>query len=49
MMRNNVIDMDIAIDDLDRDLGPLLAERARLAHLLDLARTELTGLLERAA
>lgn len=49
LLRNNVIDLSIALDDLDAELAPRLQERAELARLLDEAQRELQLLLERAA
>jgi hypothetical protein len=48
-LKNKILDLDVAIDDLDRELAPRLAERAHLVALLDEAQTELQMLLERAA
>lgn len=48
-LRNNLIDLDIAIDDIDSELAPRLTERARLVALLDEAKAEFAALLRWAA
>ncbi len=47
LLRNNVLDLDIAIDDVDAELAPRLQERAQLVACLDEARAELAHLLGR--
>ena len=47
LLRNNVLDLDIALDDLDAELAPRLQERAQLVAWLDEARAELAHLLGR--
>jgi hypothetical protein len=49
LLRGNVIDLGIAINDLDAELRPRLAERPRLVRLLREAETELATLLRRKA
>ena len=49
LLRNNVIDLSVALDDLDAELEPRLAERAHLAALLADAEAELVALVRRAA
>ena len=48
-LRNNLLDLDIAINDIDTELAPRLAERAALQQLLDEAAVELQQLLRRRA
>ena len=45
LLRDNVIDLSIAIDDVDAELAPLLEQRARLDTLLREAQAELRELL----
>jgi uncharacterized protein involved in exopolysaccharide biosynthesis len=49
VLRSNVVDLSLAIDDLDRELLPHLIERARLDALLREAQAELATLIRRAA
>lgn len=49
LLRNNVLDLSVAIDDLDAELAPRLADRAHLDSLLREAQAELTMLVQRAA
>jgi hypothetical protein len=49
LLRNNVLDLSIALDDLDLELLPHLTERARLDALLTEARCELAALIGKAA
>ncbi len=49
LLRDNCLDLSIALDDLDAELAPRFAERARLEELLDDAENELAALLRRAA
>jgi len=44
-LRNNALDLSIALDDVDQELAPLLERRARLATLLADAQAELRELL----
>ncbi len=49
ILRDNVIDLSVALDDLDVELSPRLAERARLEALLRDAASELASFVRRAA
>ena len=48
-LRDNCLDLSIAIDDLDAELAPLLANRETLAMLLREAEAELASLVRLAA
>ena len=45
LLRDNVLDLSIAIDDVDAELAPLLEQRARLDALLREAQAELCELV----
>jgi len=49
LLRNNILDLSIALDDLDAEVAPRLSERARLDTLLRDAESELTVLIRRTA
>ena len=49
LLRDNVLDLSIAMDDIDAELAPLLAQRDELAMLLREAETELASLVSLAA
>jgi hypothetical protein len=45
LLKNNVIDLSAALDDVDSELAPLLEQRARLDSLLREAEAELRELV----
>lgn len=45
MLRDSVLDLSIALDDIDAELAPLLEQRARLDALLREAENELRELV----
>lgn len=49
LLRDNLIDLSVAIDDLDAEIAPRLAERDNLVAMLHDARVELETMLERIA
>jgi flagellar motility protein MotE (MotC chaperone) len=46
-LRDNALDLNIALDDLDRELAPLLAHRGDLAAMVHDAEAELAALVAR--
>ncbi len=49
LLRDSVMDLSVALDDLDAELEPHLAERTRLDAILRAAQAELSILLRKAA